>query len=168
MGKPSPRAVANKGVPTEAYLEAIHGWLSQPPITSIEVKCGPKLAFNFRQVTPAMISAVIPLLNGLLASGLDTMVVQIAKLEYALKNYLSKNAICRGDGPCIDTLVHTIATHLQTVMSVVRYIKREEDQPMSGFRSFPRSGGIRKRMTLEEWEALKPVLRAMSVPQALG
>mgnify|MGYP007018201654 FL=1 len=115
-----------------------------------------------------MISAVIPLLNGLLASGLDTMVVQIAKLEYGLKNYLSKNAICRGDGPCIDTLVHTIATHLQTVMSVVRYIKREEDQPMSGFRSFPRSGGIRKRMTLEEWEALKPVLRAMSVPQALG
>jgi hypothetical protein len=164
------RPCANKGVPSQAYHDAVKDWLSKPPVCSVELKCGPKLAHHFRNITPAMIIAALPLLQSLLAAGLDTMVVQIGKLEWGLATYLSANRICQGDAPCLDTLVHNIATHLQCVMTVVRNIKREDDKPMlGGYRRFPKSGGIRKRMTADEWHALVPVLASMTAcPQALG
>ena len=163
------RPCANKCVPSKAYHDAIRDWLSKPPICAVDIKCGPRLAQHFRHVTPAMIIAVLPLLTSLVAAGLDSMVVQIAKLENGLTSYLSANEICRGDAPCLDRLVHSIATHLQCVMTVVRNIKREDDKPMlGGYRRYPKSGAIRKRMTIDEWQALAPVLARMEAcPKAL-
>ena len=159
------RSRSNVTVPMDSYTSSVRAWLASPPVVPVTTKCGASLAKHYRNVTPAMLIGALPLINGLIDSGLKTAVIQTSKMEQALRIELSANVICRGPAEDLEVLVHGVATHVQHLMAMLRYLKAEDSAPAGpgGQRRYPKSGGFRRRMTLEDWASMRPVLDMLSV-----
>ena len=139
-----PRAKANKEVGVESYASQIDAWLSSQPLVEISVKVGPVLCTDMRSVTAASFTSIATLLNGFISVGLDNGVLQGIKLKEALMQCLLRSPSFLGQAN-LANVVPKISDHIQTVMSTLREAKYEENNQVSLYRRYPRTGGFRKK-----------------------
>ena len=159
------RSVANLSVPVQVYREAVHQWLSTPPIVSLRQKVGPTMVFDARAVTPPLAVSLAPLLSRLvLDGGCASAVLQMPKLEAALRVELADNAVLRGgvdDMDKLELLVSETSSHVQTTLGVLRAI-RLEDLASSSAKRFSKTSRFRRTMGTQEWAVLGPLISAIT------
>ena len=108
------RSVANKELDVSAYRSALVSYMALPPSTSLEIKVGPTIVSDIRQVTPAAYSSVQPLLDKLLLAGLTNGVMQVWKFEEAVRLGLRDNPHRAGE-TSTDKFVPALTQGMMTV-----------------------------------------------------
>ena len=142
------RACANGSITMEQYVSSVHEWLGTSPVIPFSKKLGPRLAKDFRQVTPDMLMVVLPLVKMFMDCGGTSCVFQAVKLEAAIAAELSSNPVLLEKGETPNTLAYNSCNHIQCVASMLRYLKHEE-RGGTGCRRFPKTGGIRKHLSAQ-------------------
>ena len=69
---------------------------------------------------------------------------------------------CLAHGENVEKLVLEVGMHMQAVFAMLRYLKNEQE-PRSTSRRFPRTGGFRKSMNAEDWVELNLLMGKMVV-----
>ena len=161
------RTTANLSVGFGAYEEAAKSWLLSSPILPINLRIA-TFAKELRAVTPAMICCSEPLVTSLIKSGC-TGTLQVAKLDIAFRRVLSENHVLAGDvkdGSELK-LPYRLGCHVQQIFAMLRAIRREGFQASSGEvdvgRTFQKSGGFRRRATVQQWKIINPLVEAVAI-----
>ena len=134
------RSTANLLVSMPEYRTCVCGWFGTAPLGKLRLKVGPRFAADLRAVTPAMARSCSGLLKSFFDVGLESGVVQTSKLEQAVLAELADNALLRGDETDVDALACKFATHVQSLLALLRAMKWEEANCTSP-RQCPKSGG---------------------------
>ena len=96
-GTPRGRQVALLELSVDDYKDAISTWMSSAPQVELMLRLGPKLATDVRSISAEGFLAVKPLIELFMAAGARNCVVQLKKLEDALRKVLSSNKHWLGD-----------------------------------------------------------------------
>ena len=122
------------------------------PICDLQLKLGPVVAQECRQVTPSAMMCSQVLLEHLLRNGCESAVVQPKKLRYALHKYLHSNRVMVGKWGC-EAAVDAVSCHWQQCFAMLRALKREEIAGRQ-WRRYPKTGGFRKAMMQKDWPTI--------------
>ena len=124
----------------------------QEPAHEIKMKIGPVLATEYRQITPASLLASHVFLKSMITRGCRNCVLELKKVQYALRKYLTKeeNKPFLGSWD-LEECVEKVGCHWQQCMGMLRHLVKEEDGEGMPNRRFPRSGGFRKNVKSHEW-----------------
>ena len=158
------RQVANKDVGSDLYCKAISLWLNEPPTVEVMTKIGPTVCKDLRQVTPGCFMSVRTLCNDLILIGLQNGCIQKTRFQEGCYKALRDNTAMVGT--CnTDKVVEDFFVHMQTVMSMLRTCKLEDQSSTSAFRRYPRSGGFRKKCAVAQtWSMVAELLDKMECP----
>ena len=155
------RATANHEVSVGDYRQCVGAWLRTPPVVDLRCRVGGKYVSDFRAVTPGMISACSSLLLSLFQIGLRSAVVQPAKFEDAVRAGLSASIALAGkDSP--DDVAHWFACHVQHMLTLLRAFSTE-DAVANNLRKWPKSGGYRHKMTVEDHKIMADLIKEVDV-----
>ena len=163
------RSRPNGGISQQAYHKLLGGWLEQGTLSTLRHRFGGRLVKDLRSVTPAMMEHCKSLVLSFLDIGGKSCVLQMAKMEASLSRVIAHNPLLAGDEKH-EALVLSLATHCQSVWSMFRYLKKEEQMPVlqQGARRYPKTGGIRRRFGGQDWVWLRPILDEIEPEEQLA
>ena len=126
---------------------------------SIKSRIGRLVSLD-RHVTPDMASGCVVLLLALVQAGLKSGVLQSTKVEQALRRILALHPCLVGPGEDTERLSHDLCNHVQAVLAVMRYLRREESCTSSSSKH-SRTNRFRRAAKASHWIELQPILEGM-------
>ena len=152
------RACANHDMSEELYIDILQTWLTKYPRSSLASILGPMVQ-HFRGVSTSTLIRAMPLMHMFIQRGATSAILLTGRLELAWGHVLSNN-----EGLVISNRGHEasmLTVHVQAVLKVLRALKREDDGPGS-YRRFPKTGHLRRRLSIPEWAIIRPVLALLT------
>ena len=163
----SSRARACPTMTALVYETTMQDWLEDyPNLTSFEMILGP-LVSDSRRVSKTTMMRALPLMKKFVQRGAVEGVLHSHRLEAALKEAVMKRSSLSGS---LGTQAHhLVANHMLAVMKALRDYHRESHKKWdSEERAFPKSGFLRKQLSVEEMADVGQVLELMKAPASLS
>ena len=123
------REVANAAIDVPHYLALLQAWrdgiLQEGEWLGLDTYLEPQQASSLRQVCPAAVVRLAPLLRRLLEGGLENCVVFPAKWEAACVSFAGQINIMKKSGDCRHAGA-TFATHAYNCLAILRVFVQED------------------------------------------
>lgn len=156
------RPLANHAMHEADYIDILQSWLQGFPQTSMSNLLGP-LKMKPSEITPESLVRATPLIQKFVSEGASQCIFLVSRLENAVLHVLGKHKWASADQSSPATEAAMITQHLVVTSSMLRTIRREDEQ--SGkHRRFPKSSSLRRRMTSSDWAVVRPLLASIVLP----
>ena len=165
LRSPASRPLANHGVEQIDYEAVLTKWLKSSQYATIDMLLG-MLIKSERSVTSTAMMRCIPIVDGFISVGCDSLCLLPIRLEMALVSTLSANPkLVKGGEAAVGLEAHNVAQHILIVLKILRAFIREEHKPASSTgRRFPKTGAIRRRLAPSDWSLLRSVMNKVNLP----